>query len=219
MADVKGRKSGEASPPMTRRQRAQRTRAAIIQSAHELFVARGYTGATMADIAKAAGVAVQTVYFTFHTKPELLHACYEAAVLGADDPVPPPQQPWYQQTLAAGSGPDALRAFTAGVTEISTRVGKLDDVVRSALHEPEAVAVRTHTEALRRHGFRTIVTSLEDRFGLRAGLDIERATDLLMMLAGTGIYRTLVLDYEWPLDEYRSWLAATLAEQLLLSPR
>ena len=32
--------------------------------------------ARMTDIAAEAGVAVQTVYFTFHTKAELLQACY-----------------------------------------------------------------------------------------------------------------------------------------------
>ena len=42
----------------------------------------------MAAIAQRAGVAVQTVYFVFHTKAELLSRVIDAAVLGPD-PNPP----------------------------------------------------------------------------------------------------------------------------------
>ena len=42
-------------------------------------------------------MAVQTVYFTFHTKSELLSRAYDFAVLGEGDPVPPEQTAWYQE--------------------------------------------------------------------------------------------------------------------------
>jgi AcrR family transcriptional regulator len=67
----------------------------MIRAAHATFVIRGYTGTRMTDVAVASGVAVQTVYFRFHTKAELLQACYEDAVLG-EDRLPPPQQPWHR---------------------------------------------------------------------------------------------------------------------------
>ena len=53
----------------------------MIYAAQEVFTSHGYAGARMTDIAAEAGVGVQTVYFTFHTKAELLQACYELAVL------------------------------------------------------------------------------------------------------------------------------------------
>ena len=43
----------------------------------------------MDAIAAEAGVAVQTVYFAFRTKPELLIAAYDQAVLAAWTPPPP----------------------------------------------------------------------------------------------------------------------------------
>ena len=43
-----------------------------MRAAIEVFTESGYVGARMSDIADRAGVAVQTVYFTFHTKAELL---------------------------------------------------------------------------------------------------------------------------------------------------
>jgi len=72
------------------RERAERTRIRVIRAAHTAFVQRGYTGTRMTDVATAAGVAVQTVYFIFHTKPELLAACYDHAFLGDDNPKPRP---------------------------------------------------------------------------------------------------------------------------------
>ena len=74
---------------LTRRDRARATRLRITKAAYNLFCDQGYTGTTMSDIADAAGVAVQTVYFTFHTKSELLSRAYDLAVLGEGDPVPP----------------------------------------------------------------------------------------------------------------------------------
>jgi len=71
-----------------RNQRAARTRRAIIAAATEEFRSSGYHGATMSAIAERAGVAVQTVYFVFHTKPALLTAAIDTAVMGEVDPAP-----------------------------------------------------------------------------------------------------------------------------------
>jgi len=211
MAAVKG----PASRKLTRRDRAQQTRLRIIRAAHAQFVESGYSGATMADIAKDANVAVQTVYFTFHTKGELLQACYDHAVLGEDDPRPPQLQPWYAAMLAARTGSAALRHFVDGNTAIVARVGALDDVVRSARHEPDAVLVRSHSERLRREGYRTLLQHLAERFGLAGGQSLDSAVDLLLMYGGTSVYRSLVLDYAWSLDRYKKWLHTTLVQQLL----
>ena len=201
-------------PGPSRRERAQQTRLRVLTAAQELFVERGYTGTRMQDVADAAGVAVQTVYYVFRSKPELLQACYERAVLG-DEGLPPPAQSWYRELMAAPSGSDALRHFAGGNTDIVSRVGVLDDVTRSALHEPEAVAVRSHSEALRRDGYAGIVAYLASAFGLRGGLTEPAAVDLLLAFGGASLYRSLVVDYGWPPDRYVEWLAAVLAEQLL----
>ena len=103
----------------SRRDRARATRLRMIHAAQRVFIARGYAGARMIDIATEAGVAVQTVYFTFHTKAELLQACYELAVLGEDDPRPPPAQPWHTAMLDARDGRAAIRRFAEGNSAIA----------------------------------------------------------------------------------------------------
>jgi AcrR family transcriptional regulator len=185
----------------------------MLDAAHELFATRGYTGTRMTDVAAAAGVAVQTVYFTFHTKPELLRACYTRAVLGAEN-LPPLEQAWHRAMLAATSAPGAVREFVLGNTAICARVGLLDDVVRSAAHEPDAVAVRARSEELRRAGYRETVAHLDGRFGLRDGLDVDRATDVLLALGGPALYRSLVVDYGWSEGEFADWLARTVTREL-----
>jgi AcrR family transcriptional regulator len=199
----------------SRRDRARATRLRMIHGAQRVFIASGYAGARMIDIATEAGVAVQTVYFTFHTKAELLQACYELAVLGEDDPRPPPAQPWHTAMLDARDGRAAIRLFAEGNSAIAARVALLDDVVRSAAHEPDAIQVRDHNEQLRRDGYRRIVDHLAGRFGLPAHLDPEDAVDILLTLAGPATYRALVADYGWPHDRFVDWLATTLSQQLL----
>lgn len=214
MADVK--RSVEPQPErLTRRDRARRTRLRMIRAAHQLFNERGYSGATMADIAAAAGFAVQTLYFTFHTKAELLNACYELAVLGDDPPAPPQAQDWHRQMMAARTGSACLRLFAQGNSGIVRRIGLLDEVVRSAVHEPDATAVRARSEALRREGYSAIIEHLDANFGLRRDLEPAAATDLLLAFGGTAMYRSLVFDYGWDHDRYVGWLADTLAHQLL----
>jgi AcrR family transcriptional regulator len=191
----------------------------MVRGAHEVFCEKGYGGATMAEIARRSGVAVQTLYFTFHTKPELLQACYEVAVMGSSDPAIPQDQPWFAEVMSSRRAIDAVAAFVHGNAEIHARVAVLDDIVRAAAHEPEARAVREQSERLRRGGFRSVVTSWQQRFGLRPGLDADRATDVLLALASTATYRSLVVEDGWPVEEYVAWHTALVLEQLITPQR
>ena len=147
MATVKQR-------PGSRRDRGRATRLRITKAAYTLFCERGYVGTTMADIAAAAGVAVQTVYFTFHTKSELLSRAYDFAVLGEGDPLPPERQPWYAKLTAEPNVLAAIRNAVEGIGEILKRATPLDTVVRAgAGSDPDTAAVRVrHTVSCRRAG-------------------------------------------------------------------
>ena len=204
------------TPKRTRRERAAATRERVMRAATEVFTEAGYVGARMTDIADRADVAVQTVYFTFHTKAELLQACFDFAVLGPDR-LPPTEQPFFADFLAARSGRAALAAFVRGNTEILGRSAAIKEVAESAPHEPEAAAVVERGERLRREGMAQIVALVTERFGLRAGLSGDDATDLLLMLTSSGTYLTLQR-YGWSQERYKRWLTDTLATQLLAQP-
>ena len=171
----------------------------------------------MTDVAAEAGVAVQTVYFVFHTKPELLAACYDLAVIGSPDGVPPSKQAWHLAMTAATTAPDSVSHLIDGTTAICERVALLDDTVRAALHEPEAVAVHKRGERFRRQDFELIVKHWAASFGLRDGLSATACVDLLLTYTGPSTYRQLVVDYGWTDAAYRSWLHESLTG-LLQSP-
>lgn len=209
MSDVK-------RPTQTRREQAAATRGRIVEAALAVFAESGYTGAKMTDIAARANVAVQTVYFTFHTKPELLQACYQHAVLGPSG-LPPAQTPAMQEVFRARSGRSALQWFAVGNAEITARAAAIDEVARGASHEPEALEVRRHSEQLRRDGYRRVVDHIAERFGLREGLEPDAATDIMLTLAGGTTYLTLA-GYGWSQQQYIDWLVDILASQLLRHP-
>ena len=93
-----------------------------MKAAFALFCERGYMGTTMAQIAEAAGVAVQTVYFTFHTKAAVLSRSYDFAVTGEGEPRVPWEQPWYTEMVAAAEVAEALRHLVSGVGDITRRL-------------------------------------------------------------------------------------------------
>src|SRR5262249_59228388 len=69
-----------------RRQRAQEerqaTRRRVVEAARQLFLTRGYVATTMADVAREAGVALQSVYTAGQSKADLLHLVADVAVAG-----------------------------------------------------------------------------------------------------------------------------------------
>ncbi|MBN1149465.1 MAG: TetR/AcrR family transcriptional regulator [Anaerolineales bacterium] len=58
--------------------RGERTRAEIIQAAHELFVRQGYHGTSMRQIAKKAGIALGGVYNHFESKQDVFREVFLA---------------------------------------------------------------------------------------------------------------------------------------------
>ena len=187
----------------------------ITKAAASLFCERGYTGTTIADIAAAAGVAVQTVYFVFHTKVDVLNSAYTLAVMGEDEPAVPQQQAWYRQAVAEPDASAATRLVVKGVSEILRRVAPLDLAVRTAAAgDPEAAAFLAQNERMRADGYREMVSFLRDKRPLREGVTEESATDILLVLASPEFYRALAAERGWTHEDWVAWVSAVLAEQL-----
>jgi AcrR family transcriptional regulator len=190
----------------------------ILRAAYSLFVAHGYPAVTMPAIAAEAGVAVQTLYFTFGTKAQLLQHTYEYAVLGdahADGTVGRPEhQPWYRQMTTAQDLDRALDLLVSNVAAVLARTAPLDEFVRAASVEPEAARVRQSMEHRRRESWEDMIQSLGVRFQLRDGLDADRATDILMVVMSPATYQAFVGLYGWTPGEWQTWCAHTLATGL-----
>ena len=204
MADVK-RKS-------TRQEKAASTRRRIVTAAYAAFCEDGFKATTMEAIARRADVAVQTLYFTFHTKDELLQQVHEWTVLG-DDPTPPPMQPWH---VAAVAEPDALRSvelIAEGLVTILARVAPTVPVFQAVAGDP-AGEVWARGERLRRAGMEELVDMLAKKRRLRRGVTKRQAGDVLFVLAGPVCYRSFVLEAGWSPTQWSRWVSRALRNDL-----
>jgi len=206
---------GSDPTKLSRRGRAKATHWRIVKAAYGLFCAQGYVGTTMAQIAEAAGVAVQSVYFTFHTKAALLSRAYDFAVMGEEEPQIPQRQAWYQAMTAESEVTQALRHFVIGVGEITRRVTPLSLAAKVAADgDPDTARVMAFHNDWQADGYREVVKVLSTKAKLRPGLSLERGTDLLLLYAGTDVYHVLVEGRGWSHDEWLDWAVVALAYQL-----
>jgi AcrR family transcriptional regulator len=211
------KKSVKGSRPQegTRSERTRRNRERMVATAYDLFVARGYADTTMADVAKAAGVAEQTLYYAFGTKAQLLQRAYDHAVLGPGNAVPPQQQDWYVHLAESESLQAALTVVVDNVAAVMARTAPLDEYIRGvAGSDPGAKHARQAAEALRRQGWTYMISQLAARFGLRADLDSRLAADIMLVVMSPTTYQSLVLDYGWSPIQWTDWCRDTLIQQL-----
>ena len=208
MGDVKG-------TGLSRRDRAAATRLRILTSAHDLFVEQEYAGTTMDEIAARAGVAVQTVYYTFRTKGLLLREVVEHAGAGRMDAPAVDERPWMQEALSENSGDRALAVAVEHGVDIYVRAAPLwRSLHAAAISDPE---VDTYVQAMaagRRAGMGALVARLHALGYLRKGLTPDRATDLVYALFTHETFLALTRDAQWTTEEYKAWQYPTLRWQL-----
>ncbi len=193
---------------------------AIVRAAHQQFLENGFHGATIAAIAKQAGVAPQTVYFVFHTKPELISAVIDTAVMGADDPKPPEATPWYTAMLAEPDAAECVRMFVRGAGEVYERAAFVAEALRAAaLTDEELRRAHEHHEGLRRESYRTVVAMLADKGELREGLTIDTATDVFLTIYGDSTYVLMRTERGWSPEQVIDWLCDVLPGILLNGER
>lgn len=202
-----------------RRDKAELTRRRLIQAAHQEFLDNGFHGATMAAIARRAGVAGQTVYFVFHTKAELISAVIDAAVMGEDSPTVPQEADWWAAMHAAPDAHQVLRQFVRGAGPLLARAARISEVMRAAaLTDPEVRTIFERHDHLQLTGYRQVVDLASSKGTLRPELTPEIATDLLLTLCGDSTYTQLTTDRRWTHDQAIEWLADA-APRLLLADR
>ncbi len=188
-------------------------------SARELFITQGYASTTMGEIASAAGVAVQTVYYTFRTKGALLCEVMDVTAAGTETAPPVGRRAWMHEAMTDPSPQRALAVAIEHGTGIFERAAPLWPAMNAAAaNDPSIGAYWARVTADRRAGQRALVVRLAELGGLRPGLDVERATDLVVVLVGHDTYTGLVRQAGWSVPAYKAWLFATLTQQLLAAP-
>ena len=187
-----------------RAERAAATRRKVLDAAVPLFVEHGYLETTMAALAAAAGVAVQTLYLSFGSKAAVLEAA-----LAQDQP-----SGWLDAVAAAPDGPSALgRHVTAAAADVARR-HPLAAVLRAAAADPDPAALLAaeRAAALGRHA--AAVDDLAERPGFTVEVSLQRATESMAALLAPETYALLVADQGWTVPDWADWATRHLQAEL-----
>jgi AcrR family transcriptional regulator len=199
-----------------RREQAAATRSAILAAAGRLFEAHGYAGTTMAAIAAEAQVAPKTVYVAFETKAGVLRGLWHLLLRGDEADSPVAERAWYQEVLDEPDPERKLRMNARNARRVKERAGGLLAVIRSAAEtDPDMRELWSRIEREFRDNQLVIVRSLDAAGGLRPGLDVERATDVLWTLNHPDVWLLLVGKRGWSPEEFERWFADAVCAQLL----
>lgn len=200
----------------------------MLQAAHRLFCELGYAATTMNAIAQEAGVAVQTLYFTFNGKGAILDEALGASVVGFDRWTGPPAEPidagdpdtlrryheWFAPFEAEPDARKALALFFDRGGESMRRTAPLAVAISGALGDPDVRAVYERAERRRVETYGAFVKLLQRKGGLRKGLTAARATDILLVVFSGPTYQAL-RDRGWSHAAARRFFIDVLAQQLL----
>ncbi len=187
----------------------------MLAAARELFTTRGYSQTTMKAIADEAGMAVQTLYFTFATKRAILSELLDIEIAGDTEPVATMDRPWFAAALAAAPA-EQIRLQVAAATRIYARAGRLLEVIRSAASTDTELAELWQTNIAQRHLVQLhLAEALAAKTPLRAGITAARAADIALATLAPETYRLLVHERGWTGAEWESWATDALTLHLL----
>ena len=198
------------------RERAIATRRRIAEAAYRLFSEQGYAATTMESIGQTAGVAVQTVYFTFHTKADVLIEALKIAGGAAGESSQVSARDWFREVLQAPDGPRRLALICEHGTDIYQRLAPMLHAVSAAASVDRDVdeAFRGLVES-RRNGMRQVMRAMAEHGELRPGVDERLATDLLFGLQRPELFLAFTIECGWSAEAFKAWIYATLCQQLL----
>jgi len=198
---------------VSRRERqAQQTRREIVAAGRRLFAEQGYSKTSVAQIADAAGVSVQTIYDSLGSKAAIVKALNDLIDEEGDVHALASQIP-------TTDDPEALVAIAVSITRnINERCDDIATVLWSgASVEPELEAVRDEGLGRHRDGVFGLAGRLESLGALADGVSRRHAADVIGAMTEPVVVRTFVKDYGWSYDKYDQW-ANQMLRTLVLKP-
>lgn len=193
-----------------RQRQADDTRKRIADAARKLLEETGYAGMTIPAVAKAAEVAVPTVYAIFGSKKGIVSELLDTARFGDT----------YQTLITEArkvTDPMELLEFPPRFArQIYESEIPVENLLRGAgMVAPELAAVEDERNC-QRYDSQLMVIDALDRAGLlRDGLSREAARAVLWSLTSREMFRMLVREREWTADQYEQWLKETLRRELV----
>jgi AcrR family transcriptional regulator len=165
---------------------------------------------TIPAVAKAAGVAVPTVYAIFGSKKGIVSELLDQARFGDA----------FQALLTNArqvTDPMELLAFPPRFARrIYEAELPVENLLRGAgMVAPELAAVEDERNCQRYDSQLMVVQALDRENLLREGLSPEAARGVMWAMTSREIFRMLVRERGWTADEYETWLTEALRRELV----
>jgi AcrR family transcriptional regulator len=201
-----------------RRASAERTRAAVLLAARGLFSRHGYAGTSVADIARTAGVSVDTVYASVGRKPQLLLAVHDMELAEGDTPVGVEQRDYVRQVRAAATAAEKIATYAAALARVLPRTVPLALALRAAGEtDPACREAFTGLTERRAANMRLLAHDLRGTGELRDDLDDDAVADLIWSMNSPDYY-TLVLSRGRTPQDYADLVRDVWTRTLLANP-
>jgi AcrR family transcriptional regulator len=195
---------------------ADATRQAVLSAAGRVCRAGGWPNATIAAIAKEAGVSKETIYAVFGNKVALIG---EMVIAHVTEGIPSRHFLDEERPRVIRAETDQARQidlWAIYLTEVLQRVSPLMAVVRTGAEaEPEMAELYRALHEGRRANLGQIAQSIVNQGTLCTGMSVESATDLLWQLASPEMFNLLTGIGGYSPGQYSERLAALLKAALL----
>jgi AcrR family transcriptional regulator len=199
-----------------REAQARRTRRRVLEAATEVFLERGFAGATMRAVASRAGVSVPTVESLFGTKARLLKAAIDVAIAGDDEPVAVLDRDWAETAARAATAGEFLNVVARVLGPAQERsAGLVLAVFEAASADGELAGLADTMTAQRSVTAAWIVDGLTRTAApLGAGRTRQEAIDTVWILMDPAVYDRLTRRRHWTRRQYERWFAGSVARLL-----
>lgn len=215
--DVKAMSEHSSWSVRRQRSRAERVRATreqVLGHATALFVERGYMETTMADIASAAGVAVQTLYLRFGGKPALFGAAFDRALAGDVTEVAIAQRSWVGELRAASDFSEAARLLVVNARLILDRATPLFTRIEQASADPEVADLLEESKRRKYETVGTLARIIRGKAGFNRRISLVRTTDVLYAMASEELFRILCFERGWSSEQWDTFVLSAITREL-----
>lgn len=192
-----------------RTRQAAETRRRILEAAADRFAALGYAGASLSDIAKVAGVSVETVKLS-GPKRDLLLAAFEQTFAGREGSDSLADHEPIQEITQTPDTDAYIAGLVSFVAEANRRSYRLWAALLGAAASDEVLAkALAALQQRRRADFLILVDTLAERGVAPENISEqgrEQLTDALSFLLSPEGYGQLVAEAGWDQERYEAWL-------------
>ncbi|MBV8961019.1 MAG: TetR/AcrR family transcriptional regulator [Actinobacteria bacterium] len=201
-----GRKvKGRTYDSSGRQAQAEASRSTIVRCARDLFIENGYGNTTIADIARAAGVSVETIYGAFGNKATLLQRAWDVTVGGDDEDIVFHERPEVVEIRTEPDLAKRLMLHAAFSTKTAQRIAPFQLMVQSAGGADPAAAAMLEEMGRQRLAGMTVMAAEAAKTGQLAVTE-EECRDLIWAMTDGVLWHRLVTERGWTNDQYADWL-------------